>query len=115
MRRSVLIVDELLAQLPGDDPEKAVLQRRARDYSRECGCAMGGFFLVGASTLTMIYFATAGDLRLRTGIEGIVFVFLAAVIGKIVGRLIAAGRLVMLRRTLSRRLHRTELGSVFMH
>ncbi len=111
----MLRVDALLAQLPADDPEKPLLQAQAQAYSRECGCAMGGFFLCGASLLTLIYFAVTGDLHFLSVVEGAAFVFVAAALGKATGLLLAWGRLALLGRSLSRSPRRQESGHVYVH
>jgi hypothetical protein len=59
--------------------------------------------------------ATGGDLGLRSGIEGALFVLGAALLGKSVGLLLAQVKLVWLRRSLSRKLQRTGVGHVYVH
>lgn len=105
-------IDALLAQVPPDDPEKVGLQARARSHGQECGCAMGGFFLTGAVLLTVTYFATIGELRVRTGVGGVVFVFLAAGVGKLTGLLVASVKLLLLRRSLARKVQQVGAAHV---
>jgi nitrate reductase gamma subunit len=94
----------LLAHLRVDDPERAALQSRAAAYSRDCGCAMGAAFVVGALLLSLSYFTLVAAPSFRTVIVGVVFVLAAALSGKAVGLLLAALKLALLRRSISRKL-----------
>jgi hypothetical protein len=97
-------IDRLLAKVPPDDPAKAMFQARARAYSRECGCKLGGIFLAVSWVLGLAYFAARGELGLRTGIASFIFAVFASVLGKLTGLLLASVRLALLRRSLSKNL-----------
>jgi hypothetical protein len=113
--RTVRAVDVLLAQMHAGDAERTALQARARAYSRECGCAMGAIFLTAALALTLIYFATTGDLRVGTGIACVMLVFFASMLGKMTGLVLARAKLALLRWSLARRLQRMSSTHVYMH
>lgn len=106
-------IDALLARLPADDPERATLQSRAAAYSTDCGCKVGATFMAGALVLAAVYLAFAG-LGLETCGIGLAFVFVATMVGKLTGLLVASLRLAFLRRSLSRRL-RSERYSAYVH
>jgi small-conductance mechanosensitive channel len=113
--RTAVLVDDLLARVPADDPEKVALVARARAHSRDCGCAMGGVFLGVALLLALGYVAATVDLSLRTALASSIFVLLATVVGKLTGLLVAWVRLALLRRSLTRKLRRTASGHVYVH
>jgi hypothetical protein len=108
------LVDHLLAHVPRDDPERAELVSRARKYSRDCGCAMGGAFLGVAVLLTIAYLTATLDVSVRSLVAGAVCVFAATVVGKLIGLLLAWVRLVVLYRSLSRR-RRAAADHVYVH
>jgi VIT1/CCC1 family predicted Fe2+/Mn2+ transporter len=110
------LVDVLLAQMPADHPERPALQARAIEYSQDCGCSMGGYFLAGAAAFAIIYFAIFGGFSFRTAVASAVLVLLAAVAGKLTGLLIARLRLTLLRRSIARRIqHHKESDHVNVH
>jgi hypothetical protein len=76
---------------------------------------MGAAFLTAALLLTLVYFATIGNVGVQSGIAGVAFVLLASVLGKAAGLLLASVRLALLRWSLARRLERTGPGHVHMH
>jgi VIT1/CCC1 family predicted Fe2+/Mn2+ transporter len=106
-------IDALLARLPANDPERATLQARAVAYSKDCGCTMGAAFFAGALLLAVTYLAVAG-LELSSCGIAVAFVFLATVVGKLTGLLVASLKLTFLRRSLSGRL-RSERYSAHVH
>jgi hypothetical protein len=106
-------IDALLARLPADDPERATLQARAVAYSAECGCKLGATFLAGALVLAVVYLALAGPGLLTCGVA-LAFVFIATIVGKLIGLLVASVKLSFLRWSLSRRL-RSERYSAHVH
>lgn len=108
-------IDDLLARVPADDPEKAALEARARAHSRDCGCAMSGAFLGVALLLTLVYVAATVDLSIRTALASAMFVLLATLLGKLTGLLLAWVKLAVLHRSLSRKLLRTTSGHVYVH
>jgi hypothetical protein len=81
-----------------------VLHRRARGYSRDCGCAAGAAFLGAASVSIAAYVAVTGDLRVWTALAAVGVVFAASAAGKLAGLLVASVRLARLHRSLTRRL-----------
>ena len=111
----MLAIEVLLAQMPAGDAERTALQARVRAYGRECGCAMGAVFLTAALGLTPIYFATIGDLRVATGIASVILIFIASMLGKMTGLLLARAKLALLRWSLARRLQRMGSTHVYMH
>ena len=113
--RTAELVDELLARLPGDDPERREAQARAGAYSRDCGCGLGGAFLGGAVLLVAGYVAATGDLGARTLLGSVLALFLAASLGKLTGILVASVRLALLHRSLARHLRRGRSGHVHVH
>jgi hypothetical protein len=117
MKRASRTVDRLLAQLPGDDPERHDLQAQAAKYGRACGCSLGAAFLAVSALLVVIYFAAGGELDLRNGLVSVVFVFIASLVGKVVGLLFATLRLRLLGRSIARRVNRRQrgLGHVHVH
>jgi hypothetical protein len=109
------LVDDLLAHVPRDDPERAELVARARKYSRDCGCAIGGAFLGAALLLALAYLAATQDVSVRSLVGGPLGVFVATVVGKLIGLLLAWVRLVVLYRSLARGLRRAAADHVYVH
>lgn len=81
-----------------------MLHRRARGYSRDCGCAAGAAFLAVAILAMVTYVAATGDLRVWTALVALGVVFAASAAGKLAGLLVASVRLAWLHRSLTRRL-----------
>jgi hypothetical protein len=109
-------VDELLARLPADDPDRAALQARATTYSQDCGCTMGVAFLAGSLLLALAYFTSTGDFNARRAIAGLLFVLGAALSGKAAGLVLASLKLALLRRSLLRKIRAQEyLKHVHVH
>ena len=115
--RSVIatLVDDLLTGISRDDPERFELVARARKHSRDCGCAMGGAFLGVAVLLTLVYVAATLEVSVRGVFAGALFVVVAALLGKLIGLLLAWVKLVVLYRSLSRRSQRAATGHVYVH
>jgi hypothetical protein len=109
------LVDVLLAQISRGDPERAELVARARKHSRGCGCAMGGAFLGVAMPLTLAYFVVTQDLTVQGLFASALFVVAATLLGKFIGLLLAWVKLVLLCRSLSRRLQRAATNHVYVH
>ena len=107
-------VDALLVRLPPDDPDRVALQARASAYATECGCAMGGAFMAGATVLAVLYFSLAGELGVSSGAIAVAVVLVATLAGKGAGVALASLRLLLLRRSLSRKL-RSERSSAYVH
>lgn len=100
MRRTVLAVDSLLA--PRADAEGRVLRARARAYARDCGCAMGGAFMLAGLLVSAAWLATSGIGVARALLAG-ALILGATALGKATGLLIATVRLALLRRSIPRR------------
>jgi hypothetical protein len=64
---------------------------------------MGGAFLIGATLLVVVYAVGFGELGVRLVLLGVVFVFVASMLGKLTGILIAVARLAVIRRRLAGR------------
>ena len=109
------LVDDLLALISRDDPERVELVARARKHSRDCGCAMGGAFLGIAVLLTLGYLAATPDVSARSVLAGALFVVITTLLGKLLGLLLAWVKLVVLYRSLSRRLGRGGTDHVYLH
>jgi hypothetical protein len=109
------LVDDLLAQISRGDPERVGLVARARKHSRDCGCAMGGALLGVAVLLTLAYFAATLDVTVRGVFAGVLFVVAATLFGKLIGLVLARAKLVLLYRSLSRRLQRAATDHVHVH
>lgn len=62
---------------------------------------MGGAFLVVASLLAATYTVFLGDVGVRLIALAVAFVFVASMLGKLTGILIAVERLAVIRRRLS--------------
>jgi hypothetical protein len=77
---------------------------RAAAYSNECGCGMGGAFLIGSIGVLFLYGfffkGFGGDNLLTEALCGIAFVFTASIVGKLTGIGIARIRLALLYRHL---------------
>jgi hypothetical protein len=97
-------VDALAIRLPEGDPRKADFRRLIAALADECGCTMGGIFLVAATILAIAYFIIAGGLTIGSALLAIAVVFVASLVGKAIGLGLARIRLLRLRRVLSARL-----------
>lgn len=93
-------IDVLLARMAVDDPQREVFQRRAIAYHRDCGCAMGGAFMVVTAALVVLDVLFVHRFSLEHALVGTAAVFVAAALGKAFGLGLAAMRLVVLRRTI---------------
>jgi hypothetical protein len=100
----------LIARSDQRDALRSYVQR-AKALRNECGCAMGGAFLIGSIGLLILYHLFLRDIGrmslLTEALVGAVFVFGAGMIGKAVGVGIARVRLAVLYRGLRVR-YRTE-------
>ena len=98
------ILETLLRSRPQDREFLHDYVRRAKTYHNECGCAMSGIFLVGASLFLVLDFLWLrgpihGDLLFQL-FAGAAFIFGSAAIGKLIGMGIARIRLALLYRDL---------------
>jgi len=105
----------IAAQLPESDPRIVEIRSRMASLANECGCTMGGTFFAAAVALAVTYFLIAGRPDLGSGLLAIGFVFVASVVGKLVGLSVARIRLLWLRRVLTARLASVEVSHVHLH
>ena len=75
-------------------------------YNRECGCSLGGVFMVVAFLAAISYIVVTADFSIGAAGTGIAVVLVASLLGKALGLAVASVRLEMLRRSLSRRVRR---------
>jgi hypothetical protein len=108
-------VDLLAAQLPDADSRRAELRSRIVTLGQECGCAMGGVFLAGAAVLTIAYFLATGLPSVGSGVLAIGSVFVASLLGKLVGLGVARVKLLAIRHALTSRLSSFEVEHVHLH
>lgn len=82
---------------------------RAKSYRSDCGCAVGGAFVVATLALLVLYGLAFHEFTLghwlRDTLFGIASLLAAAFAGKIAGIGIARMRLVLLGRELRKRFH----------
>jgi hypothetical protein len=106
MSRATLALEQLLRSHPEERESLRPYVDRAKAYSNECGCSMGGAFLV-ASLGVLVYGVLSGQLSRTdlagTILEGAAFVFAAGIVGKLVGIGIARIRLQRMYRELTAR------------
>ncbi len=80
---------------------------QAKQYSTECGCAMGAKFLAVALGIFVIYFISAHNFEfiniLKQLALGMLFLFAASTAGKFIGIGLARIRLAMLYRQLAQK------------
>lgn len=100
MKKAARRADELAKLLADTDPGKATTRATIARLGSECGCAMGGVFLVGASLLVAAYAVVFGEFGGRLVVLGIAFVLVASMLGKLTGVLTAVVRLALIRRRL---------------
>jgi hypothetical protein len=100
LKKAARRADALARQLPDTDPGKATARACIARLGNECGCAMGGAFLIAASLLVAAYATFFGEIDVRLVVLGVVFVFVASMLGKLTGILIAIARLAVIRRRL---------------
>lgn len=100
--------EKILEGLPNESEERKVLTTKIKKYRNECGCAMGGRFLVASIIVTIIYFAILGDggrSLPREVLISLIFVFFFSLIGKLVGIGIARWKLAALLRSTYKKLY----------
>lgn len=108
-------VDALAVGLPDSDPRKADFRSRIAALSNECGCTMGGVFLVVAAAVVIAFFIATSWLSVATGLLGCGFVLAMSLLGKVVGLFVVRVRLVAMRRTVERRLCEGGVRYVDVH
>jgi hypothetical protein len=97
-------IDRLWRLLPEERPRLRPYVERAEAYRKDCGCSMGGAFLVGSFGLVILDGVLFGGFArgsvLTVVLRGAAWVFGATIIGKLVGIGIARFRLTRLYRRL---------------
>ena len=96
--------DRLAARLPDTAPDKAAIRAKIARLAGECGCAMGGVFLIAASVIAATYSVAVSEPSIRLLLLSAPFVFVGALLGKLTGVMLAVVRLTVLRRRLAARL-----------
>ena len=97
-------VDALAIQLPEGDPRKAEFRRLIAALADECGCTMGGIFLVAATVVAIGWFAVNGGFAIGSAVIAAILVFAASLVGKALGLGMARVRLLRVRSELAARL-----------
>ena len=104
MRSPESVLDRLLRARPDERAQLRPYVDRAKALSGECGCSMGGAFMVTALVLVIVRTvasADPADARLMGRVlRGAAFIFAGGVVGKLVGIGIARVRLAWLYRQL---------------
>ena len=116
MAQTSAAIDQLAGQLALESSERSDVQARMARYNRECGCSLGGLFMIAALLTAIVYIAVTADISIAVAGAGIAFVVVSSLLGKALGLVVASVRLEMLRRSLSRRVRRKAGGShVYVH
>jgi hypothetical protein len=116
MARTSAAIGQLVTHPAVEPAERAGIHARMARYNRDCGCSMGGVFLVAAVLLLAVYLGVTTRFSVGVLGAGIAFVLVSSAVGKGVGLLVATVRLEVLRRSLSRRLSRMSGEShVYVH
>jgi hypothetical protein len=115
MQGNLAEVDALLRRLPDGDSYKASAQKRAAGFDHECGCAMGGIFLIAAAVLAAGYLLLNQHVTIGTLPAAAGFVFASAIAGKLIGLLVARIRISLLHREVSVRVAKVEAGHVYLY
>lgn len=109
MRHSESVLDRLLRSLPDERERLRPYVDRAKALSSECGCSMGGAFMVAALALVIGYEVTHGGPARGHVIVGLLrdaaIVFSAGIAGKLMGLGIARVRLAWLYHEVRVRYH----------
>jgi hypothetical protein len=106
MARTSAAIGELVTQLALEPAERSDVHTRMARHNRDCGCAMGGMFLVAALIMAVVYIAVTARFAIGVIGAGIAFVMVSSLLGKAIGLVVASVRLGLLRRSLSRRVRR---------
>jgi hypothetical protein len=116
MARTSATIGELVTQLALEPAERADVQTRVARYNRDCGCAMGGAFMVAALLTSAVYIVVTARFAIGVIGAGIGFVVVCSLLGKAFGLVMASVRLGLLRHSLARRARRTRKEShVYVH
>jgi hypothetical protein len=116
MARTSAAIDQLVGQLALESSERSDVQARTARYNRECGCSLGGLFMVAALLAAVAFIVVTADFSIGVAGAGIAFVIVTSLLGKVLGLVVASVRLGMLRRSLLRRVRRVRgEGHVYVH
>ncbi len=113
MTKKVAFSERLWLTMPDERPKLQPYIEKAKLFRNECGCTMGGFFLVATFVcliLDGLYFhVISGVGWITTLLRGAALVFGASILGKVIGIAIARLRLGLVYREL-RLQYPTERG-----
>jgi hypothetical protein len=116
MARTSATIGELANRLALEPSERAGVQTRMTRYNRDCGCAMGGAFMVAALLTSAVCIVVTARFAIGVIGAGIGFVVVCSMLGKALGLVVASIRLGLLRRSLVRRARRArEESHVYVH
>jgi len=115
MRGNLAEVDALLRRLPDGDSYKVSAQKRVAAFDHECGCAMGGRFLIAAAVLAAGRLLSIPHITIGSLLATAASVFAAAIAGKLLGMLVARIRMRLLHREMSVRIVKLEARHVYLH
>ena len=104
MSRTLHEVYAVIARMPGDEGEKSRLREMARRYHRACGCGLSGLFLIVAILACVACLALADPFRWSLIAISVAGSFCAGFLGKAIGIGWARARLMLMHRSLVRRL-----------
>jgi hypothetical protein len=104
LAKQVGILERLWRDLPAERGKLRPYFEKAKSYRQECGCALGGIFLMVALALAILdhfYLHQMSSASLPiTALRGLAFAFGASILGKAIGIGIARIRLRLIYRTL---------------
>lgn len=89
-----------ISQLEVDEEIKAGYRQKAKKYFNECGCSLGAFFLISALAFSIFHWLFFSKLFLPA-LTNILFIFSAAIFGKLLGIGIGRIKLFVLFKKLS--------------
>jgi hypothetical protein len=98
------ILQRLWRALPEETDKLRPYVEKVKSYRNECGCAMGGVFLIGSLLLLVVdglfFNGIIGGHWLTTALRGTAFAFGASIAGKATGIGVARIRLALMYREL---------------
>ncbi len=93
-------IENLLSFYPNEREELLPYIEKAKQYSTECGCAMGARFLAAAFGIFLIYFISVHNYGFVNILKqwglGMLFIFVSSILGKFIGIALARIRLELL-------------------
>jgi hypothetical protein len=92
-----------------DDMDLQIIREKIIKLRRDCGCSMGGIFLVASFILSLGYLGIIRGFSFRAVLIALGFVFVSAIIGKSIGIGIARIRLSMLCKSLHKQATRITI------